>query len=216
MSSEILTDADHKMGRAVEAMERDFHTLRTGRASTSLVERLHVDYYGTQTPLNQVASISVPEAHQIVIQPWDRAVLGAIEKAILKSDIGLTPNVDGTVVRLNIPALTEERRKDIVKTVHKRMEEARVEIRNLRREAADQLKKEERDGTVGTDEARRALEQLQKITDRVIADVDRLGGIKEQEVLEVYWPRRRSIDRWLDRPTPHRSRTRPRVRAGRR
>jgi ribosome recycling factor len=132
-----------------------------------------------------VASISVPEAHQIVIQPWDRAVLGAIEKAILKSDIGLTPNVDGTVVRLNIPALTEERRKDIVKTVHKRMEEARVEIRNLRREAADQLKKEERDGTVGTDEARRALEQLQKITDRVIADVDRLGGIKEQEVLEV-------------------------------
>jgi ribosome recycling factor len=185
MTSEILSGAEHKMLRAVEVMERDFHTLRTGRASTSLVERLHVDYYGTQTPLNQVASISVPEAHQIVIQPWDRAVLGAIEKAILKSDIGLTPNVDGTVVRLNIPALTEERRKDIVKTVHKRMEEARVEIRNLRREAADQLKKEERDGTVGTDEARRALEQLQKITDRVIADVDRLGGIKEQEVLEV-------------------------------
>ena len=185
MTSEILSGAEHKMLRAVEVMERDFHTLRTGRASTSLVERLHVDYYGTQTPLNQVASISVPEAHQIVIQPWDRAVLGAIEKAILKSDIGLTPNVDGTVVRLNIPALTGERRKDIVKTVHKRMEEARVEIRNLRREAADQLKKEERDGTVGTDEARRALEQLQKITDRVIADVDRLGGIKEQEVLEV-------------------------------
>ncbi len=185
MTSEILSGAEHKMLRAVEVMERDFHTLRTGRASTSLVERLHVDYYGTQTPLNQVASISVPEAHQIVIQPWDRAVLGAIEKAILKSDIGLTPNVDGTVVRLNIPALTEERRKDIVKTVHKRMEEARVEIRNLRRDAADQLKKEERDGTVGTDEARRALEQLQKITDRVIADVDRLGGIKEQEVLEV-------------------------------
>ena len=185
MTSEILSGAEHKMLRAVEVMERDFHTLRTGRASTSLVERLHVDYYGTQTPLNQVASISVPEAHQIVIQPWDRAVLGAIEKAILKSDIGLTPNVDGTVVRLNIPALTEERRKDIVKTVHKRMEEARVEIRNLRREAADQLKKEERDGTVGTDEARRALEQLQKITDRVVADVDRMGGIKEQEVLEV-------------------------------
>jgi ribosome recycling factor len=185
MTSEILSDAERKMLRAVEVMERDFHTLRTGRASTSLVERLHVDYYGTQTPLNQLASISVPEAHQIVIQPWDRAVLGAIEKAILKSDIGLTPNVDGTVVRLNIPALTEERRKDIVKTVHKRMEEARVEIRNLRREAADQLKKEERDGAVGTDESHRALEQLQKITDRVIADVDRLGGIKEQEVLEV-------------------------------
>jgi ribosome recycling factor len=185
MTSEILASAEHKMARAVEVMERDFATLRTGRASTSLVERLHVDYYGTQTPLNQLASISVPESHQIVIQPWDRGVLGAIEKAILRSDIGLMPNVDGTVVRLNIPQLTEERRRDIVKSVHKRMEEARVEIRNLRREAADALKKEERDGTVGADEVRRQLDQLQKITDRVVADVDRLGGIKEQEVLEV-------------------------------
>ena len=173
------------MLRAVEAMERDFQGLRTGRASTSLVERLHIDYYGTQTPLNQLSSISVPEPHQIVIQPWDRGVLGAIEKAIMKSDIGLMPNVDGTVVRLNIPPLTEERRKDIVKTVHKRMEEAKVEIRNLRREANDGLKKEEKDGTLGTDEVRRQLEQLQKITDRVVADVDRLGGVKEQEVLEV-------------------------------
>ncbi len=185
MTSEILAGAERKMLRAVEIMERDFHGIRTGRASTALVERLTVDYYGTQTPLNQVASISVPEAHQIVIQPWDRSVLGAIEKAILKSDIGLMPNVDGTVVRLNIPPLTEERRKDIVKSVHKRMEEARVEIRNLRRDAADHLKKEERDGTVGADDAHRALDQLQKITDRIIADVDRLGAVKEQEVLEV-------------------------------
>jgi ribosome recycling factor len=185
MTSEILAAAEHKMVRAVEVMERDFGGLRTGRASTALVERLHVDYYGTQTPLNQLASISVPEAHQIVIQPWDRAVLGAIEKAIQKSDIGLMPNVDGTVVRLNIPPLTEERRRDIVKSVHRRMEEARVEIRNLRREAADTLKKEERDGTLGADETRRQLEQLQRITDRVVADVDRLGGVKEQEVLEV-------------------------------
>ena len=146
MSSEILADADARMGRAVEAMERDFQGIRTGRASTSLVERITVDYYGTQTPLNQLAGISVPEPHQIVIQPWDRGVLGAIEKAITKSDIGLTPNVDGTVVRLNIPPLTEERRKDLVKVVHKRMEEARVEIRNIRRDAADHLKKEERDG----------------------------------------------------------------------
>jgi ribosome recycling factor len=127
----------------------------------------------------------VPEAHQIVIQPWDRSVLGAIEKAILKSEIGLQPNVDGTVVRLNIPALTEERRKELVRVVHKRMEEARVEIRNLRREAADSLKKEERDGTVGTDEAHRQHEALQKTTDRFVGDVDRLGGVKEQEVLEV-------------------------------
>jgi len=185
MTSEVLTAAEHKMVRAVEAMERDFAGLRTGRASTALVERIHVEYYGTPTPLNQLASISVPEPHQIVIQPWDRGVLGAIEKAIMKSDIGLMPNVDGTVVRLNIPTLTEERRKDIVKNVHKRMEEARVEIRGLRREAADALKKEERDGDLGSDDSHRLLEQLQKITDRVIADVDRLGGMKEQEVLEV-------------------------------
>jgi ribosome recycling factor len=185
MSSETITSADHKMGRAVEAMERDFQAFRTGRASTALVERLTVDYYGTQTPLNQLAGISVPESHQIVIQPWDRAVLGAIEKAIQKSELGLVPNVDGTVVRLNIPPLTEERRKDLVKSVHKRMEDARVEIRNLRREAADDLKKEERDGDVGTDESHRQLDQLQKTTDRWIGEVDRLGAAKEQEVMEV-------------------------------
>jgi ribosome recycling factor len=185
MSTETISSADQKMNRAVEAMERDFQAFRTGRASTALVERLTVDYYGTQTPLNQLAGISVPEAHQIVIQPWDRAVLGAIEKAILKSDIGLTPNVDGTVVRLNIPQLTEDRRKDLVKSVHRRMEEAKVEIRNLRRDAADDLKKEERDGTVGTDESHRQLEQLQKTTDRWVSEVDRLGAAKEQEVMEV-------------------------------
>ena len=185
MSSETLSSADHKMARAIEAMERDFQGVRTGRASTALVERLSVDYYGTQTPLNQLAGISVPESHQIVIQPWDRAVLGAIEKAIQKSDIGLVPNVDGTVVRLNIPPLTEDRRKDLVRVVHKRMEDARVEIRNIRRDAADELKKEERDGNVGTDEAHRQLETLQKTTDRFIGEVDRLGGAKEQEVLEV-------------------------------
>jgi ribosome recycling factor len=185
MSTEVLAGIERKMARAVEIMERDFQSIRTGRASTSLVERLLVEYYGTSTPLNQLAGISVPEAHQIVIQPWDRSVLGAIEKAILKSDIGLMPNVDGTVVRLNIPQLTEERRRDLVKQVHKRMEEARVEIRNLRREAADSIKKEERDGLVGTDESHREVEQLQRITDRYIAEVDKAGGQKEQEVLEV-------------------------------
>jgi len=185
VSAEALAGAERKMARAVEVMERDFAGIRTGRASTSLVERIHVDYYGTQTPLNQLAGISVPEAHQIVIQPWDRAVLGAIEKAIQKSDIGLVPNVDGTVVRLNIPPLTEERRRDIVRVVHKRMEEARVEIRNLRREAADHLKKEERDGELGTDQSHKELDALQRLTDRYIAEVDQLGGHKEQEVLEV-------------------------------
>src|SRR6185295_20326190 len=181
MSSETITSADHKMNRAVDAMERDFGAFRTGRASTALVERLHVDYYGTQTPLNQLAGISVPEAHQIVIQPWDRGVLGAIEKAILRSDIGLTPNVDGTVVRLNIPQLTEERRKDLVKSVHKRMEEARVEVRNLRREGTDGIKKAEKDGHVGADEVHRLMDVLQKATDRHIADVDRLGAVKVRE-----------------------------------
>jgi ribosome recycling factor len=185
MTSETISSADHKMNRAVDAMERDFQAFRTGRASTALVERLTVDYYGTQTPLNQLAGISVPEAHQIVIQPWDRGVLGAIEKAILKSDIGLMPNVDGTVVRLNIPPLTEERRKDLVKSVHRRMEEAKVEVRNLRRDAADELKKEERDGSVGTDESHRQLEHLQKTTDRWIGEIDRVGAAKEQEVMEV-------------------------------
>jgi ribosome recycling factor len=185
MSDEVLRAADQRMSRAVEAMQRDFQGIRTGRASTSLVERIHVDYYGTDTPLNQLAGISVPESHQIVIQPWDRGVLGAIERAITKSDIGLTPNVDGTVVRLNIPPLTEERRKDLVRVVHKRMEEARVEIRNLRRDAADSIKKEERDGAVGADDARRQLEALQRTTDRWVGEVDRLGQVKEQEVLEV-------------------------------
>jgi len=185
MSSETLSATEHKMARAVEVLERDLQGVRTGRASTSLVERVLVEYYGTPTALNQLAGINVPEAHQIVIQPWDRGVLGAIEKAIIKSDIGLVPNVDGAVVRLNIPPLTEERRKDLVKQVHKRMEEARVEIRNLRREAADGLKKEEHEGTIGIDESRRELEHLQRITDKHIADVDHVGSGKEQEILEV-------------------------------
>jgi ribosome recycling factor len=185
MSSEILGAAERKMARAVEAMERDFQGLRTGRASTSLVERIVVEYYGTPTPLNQLAGISVPEAHQIVIQPWDRGVLGAIEKAIQKSDIGLVPNVDGAVVRLNIPPLTEERRRDIVKAVHRRMEEARVEIRNIRRETNDALRKEEKEGDLGSDAAHREVDSLQKITDRHIAEVDQAGSHKEHEVMEV-------------------------------
>jgi ribosome recycling factor len=185
MSSEVLAAVEPRMARAVEAMERDFAGVRTGRASTALVERITVDYYGTQTPLNQLAGISVPEPTSIVIQPWDRGVLGAIEKAITKSDIGLVPNVDGTVVRLNIPPLSEERRKDLVRVVHKRMEVARVEIRNIRREGADALKKEERDGEIGADDAHRELDALQRTTDRWVAEVDRLGEAKEREVLEV-------------------------------
>ena len=185
MSSETLTATEHKMIRAVEVLGRDLQGVRTGRASTSIVDHLMVEAYGSPMALNQLAGISVPEAHQIVIQPWDRGVLQAIEKAIIKSDIGLVPNVDSSVIRLNIPPLTEERRKDLVKQIHKRMEEARVEIRNLRRDSADQLKKEEHDGTLGADEARRELEQLQRITDKHVSDVDHVGATKEQEILEV-------------------------------
>ena len=185
MSSETVTATEHKMIRAVEVLGRDLQGIRTGRASTSIVEHLMVDAYGSPMALNQLAGITVPEAHQIVIQPWDRGVLQAIEKAIIKSDIGLVPNVDSSVIRLNIPPLTEERRKDLVKQIHKRMEEARVEIRNLRRDSADQLKKEEHDGTLGADEARRELEQLQRITDKHVSDVDHVGATKEQEILEV-------------------------------
>jgi ribosome recycling factor len=185
MSSQTLANSEPKMRRAVEVMERDFSSIRTGRASPAIVERIAVDYYGTATPLNQLAGISVPEPHMIVIQPWDRGVLGAIEKAIQRSDVGLVPNVDGTVVRLVIPALSEERRRDLVRVVHKRMEEARVEVRQLRREAAEEIRDEEREGDIGADEAHREMEKLQQLTDRWIAEVDRVGGIKEQEILEV-------------------------------
>ena len=185
MSSQTLAKSEPKMRRAVEVMERDFSAIRTGRASPAIVERIAVDYYGTATPLNQLAGISVPEPHMIVIQPWDRGVLGAIEKAIQRSEVGLVPNVDGTVVRLAIPPLSEERRRELVRVVHKRMEEARVEVRQLRREAAEEIRREERDGLIGADEAHREMEKLQQLTDRWVADVDRVGGIKEQEILEV-------------------------------
>jgi len=185
MSSQTLATTEPKMQRAVEIMERDFAAVRTGRASPAIVERLAVDYYGTATPLNQLAGISVPEPHMIVIQPWDRGVLGAIEKAIQRSDVGLVPNVDGTVVRLVVPPLSEERRRDLVRVVHKRMEEARVEIRQLRRDAAEEIRREERDGEIGADEAHREMEKLQQLTDRGTAEVDRVGTVKEQEILEV-------------------------------
>ncbi len=176
---------EQQMSDAVDAMEREFNHIRTGRASTSLVERIQVDYYGTMTPLNQLASISVPESTMVVIQPWDRGVLGAIEKAIQKDDIGITPNTDGTVVRLNIPPLTEERRKELVKLVHRDMESAKVEIRNYRREAVESVRKQEKSGEIGADEAHRELEAIEKLTHEWTDQVDRAGAAKESEVLEV-------------------------------
>ncbi len=185
MTHEALEAIEPKMQRAIDAMERDFTGIRTGRASSALVERIVVDYYGAQTPLNQLAGISTPDAHLIVIQPWDRSALSAIEKAITRSDIGLVPNVDGTVVRLNVPPLTEERRRELVKQVHRRTEDARVEVRNHRREAADVLKRALRDGDLSEDEERRQLEALQKLTDRHIEAIDARADRKEAEILEV-------------------------------
>lgn len=185
MTHEAVLGAEPKMQRSIEAMERDFATIRTGRASTALVERISVDYYGTPTPLNQLAGLSVPDPHLIVIQPWDRSVLSAIEKAITKSEIGLVPNVDGTVVRLNVPPLTEERRREMVRQVRKRAEEARVEVRHHRREAADLLKKALREAEISEDEERRELEALQRVHDRFIEQIDARGERKEAEVMEV-------------------------------
>src|SRR3970282_43076 len=164
MPADIRRDADDRMARALDALERDLAAIRTARAATALVERIPVEYYGTQTPLNQLASISVPEAHSILIQPWDRSALGAIEKAIQRSDLGLTPNVDGTVVRLNIPPLTEERRRDLVTLVPKRMEADRVEIRNPRPDAVEGIRRREKEGAIGADESHRELEAVERST----------------------------------------------------
>lgn len=185
MTHPELVAAEPKMQRAIEAMDRDLAAIRTGRASTALVERIPVEYYGTPTPLNQIAGISTPDPHLILIQPWDRSVLSAIERAITKSDIGLVPNVDGTVVRLNVPPLTEERRREMVKQVRRRAEEARVEVRNHRRDVADHLKRSLRDGTVSEDEERRELDALQRLTDRHIDAIDQHAERKEAEVMEV-------------------------------
>lgn len=185
MTHEALRAIEPKMQRAVEAMERDFAGIRTGRASTALVERITVDYYGTSTPLNQIAGIATPDAHLIVIQPWDRSALPAIEKAITRSDIGLVPNVDGTVVRLHVPPLSEERRHELVRQVRRRLEEARVEIRNFRRDAADELKRALREGILGADEEHRELDALQRLTDRFIEMAEGRGEHKETEIMEV-------------------------------
>jgi ribosome recycling factor len=185
MIEESYQTAERKMTRAVEALQHDLSTVRTGRASPALLEKVHVDYYGAPTPLNAVATINVPEPRLLVIQPWDKKMLPVIEKAIQKSDLGLTPNSDGTVVRLAIPALNEERRRDLVKQVHKRVEEARVAVRNCRREAIDDLRKAERDKQVTEDDVKRAQDRLQKLTDGFIGQMDDVGRRKESEVMEI-------------------------------
>jgi ribosome recycling factor len=172
------------MTKAVEALSKDLGGFRTGRASASLVERVTVAHYGAMTPLNQMAGISVPENTLLVIQPWDKTAIPAIEKALNNAQLGMTPAVDGGVIRLRVPAMTEERRKDLVKQMGKRAEEARVEIRNVRRDEQEAVKKAEKAKEIGEDDARRQLETLQKLTDAKIAEIDKLTAAKEREVLE--------------------------------
>jgi len=185
MPDQKLKDAEGRMFKAIEALEHDLSTIRTGRASGGLVENLKVDYYDTPTPLNQLAGISVPDARLIVIQPYDRSSIETIEKSILKSDIGLTPSNDGAVIRLTIPPLTDERRQELAKQVRKRVEEARVAVRNVRRDIHDQLRKMEHDSEISQDELHRAETDLQKVTDEQIKLVDEVGQTKEQELLNV-------------------------------
>lgn len=180
-----MTEAEAKMRRAVDSLRKELSGIRTGRASTALVDRLQVDYYGVPTPLNQLANVSAPEPRLLVIQPWERGLIPAIEKAILKSDLGLTPANDGRLIRLAIPQLTEERRRELVKVVRRRIEEGRVAVRNIRREAHDDLRHLEKEKLISEDELRRSHDRLQKITDAMIAEVDQTGQKKEEEILEV-------------------------------
>lgn len=185
MIEDHLNEADDRMKKAMEALRRELVSIRTGRATPGLVDHLQVDYYNALTPLNQLANISTPESRLILIQPWDRNALHAIEKAILKSDLGLNPSNDGQFIRLVLPQLTEERRKELVRVVHKKVEEGRVAVRNIRRDALEHLKKEEKDKHISTDDLHRAQDRLQKLTDKYMIEVDRIGETKEAELMEV-------------------------------
>jgi len=185
MIDDALANAKERMHKACDALRHELATVRTGRASPGLVEHLKVDYYGNPTPLNQLATITTPEARLIVIQPWDRQATGAIEKAIQKSDLGLNPASDGTVIRLAIPPLTEERRRELAKHVRKRVEEARVAVRNVRRDAHEHIRGLEHEHQISKDDLHRAETELQKLTDEQIKDVDKIGEEKEAELLAV-------------------------------
>ena len=181
----VKKDAEERMEKALAALERDFSKLRTGRASTSLVDGLKVDYYGTPTPIGQLASVATPDSRTITIQPWDRGSFALVEKAILKSDLGLTPINDGKIIRIGIPPLTEERRKDLTKVSRKYGEEAKVAIRNIRRDANDSLKKLEKDKVHSEDEIKKAQDAVQKLTDAYVAKVDQKCQAKEKEIMEL-------------------------------
>ncbi|MDL1974048.1 MAG: ribosome recycling factor [Deltaproteobacteria bacterium] len=184
MIETVLEDTRQGMNKKIEALKQELTKLRTGRASLSILDGIKVDYYGTPTPLNQVASLAVPESRLITLQPWDNTVIGAIEKAILKSELGLTPMNDGKIIRIAIPPLTEDRRKDLVKVVRKIVESYKVGIRNTRRESNEQLKDLKKEGDISEDEMFKAQEKVQKITDDYIETADKVGSKKEKEVLE--------------------------------
>lgn len=185
MTKQIIKEAEERMKKAVDVFRHDLAGLKAGRATPALLDKVRVDAYGVPSPVNNVATIEVPDSRTLVIKPWDRSMLKAIEKAILVSDLGLNPNNDGVVIRLNIPPMTEERRKDLVKVVHKRTEEQRVTVRNIRRDANDQIKKAEKEKTVSEDESKRAQDEVQKLTDKYIKESEQIMAAKEKEIMEV-------------------------------
>lgn len=182
--TEVFADTERRMQKAIENLRHELSTLRTGRASPSLLDRVTVDYYGVPTQVSALANVSAPEPRLLVVAPWDKTTIGTIERAILKSDLGLNPNNDGKVIRLAIPQLTEERRRDMTKLVKKRTEEGRVSLRNVRRDAQEDLKKAEKDKAISEDDLKRASEKLQKLTDSFIALADEVGAHKEKEIME--------------------------------
>ena len=181
----IYSDAEERMEKVIIAFQRELATLRAGRATPALLDRIEVDYYGTLTPLNQLAGVSAPESRLLIIQPWDKQSIGDVEKAILKSDLGLTPTSDGNVIRLNIPQLTEERRKELVKEVRKKAEECKVSIRNIRRDANEEIKQLEKSSDITEDERRLAQDNIQEITDKKIVEIDEVTATKEKEMMAV-------------------------------
>ncbi len=185
MEQELKRKTNERMSKTIEALKKDFASIRTGRASLALLDGIMVNYYNTPTPLQQVASLSIPESRLIAIQPWDPKVIPDIEKAILKSDLGLTPINDGKMIRINIPSLTEERRKQLVKTVRKKAEEAKIAIRNIRRDIIEEIKKLEKEKHISEDVVKKSQDETQKITDSFIAKIDEVLAHKEKEIMEV-------------------------------
>ena len=181
----ILLDAEERMEKALNSLQRDFGKLRTGRASSALVEDIKADYYGTPTPIGQMSSVAVPDSRTITIQPWDKGGIAAVEKAILKSDLGLTPVNDGKIIRISIPPLTEDRRKELVKVARKYTEDAKVAMRNVRRDANDGLKKLEKDKTITEDDLKKGTDQIQKLTDKNVAEADKRCAAKEKEIMDI-------------------------------